>query len=405
MKRIGLIIERHWHYGRRLCEGVAEYARLRGDWALEFPEWSVLGDGRKLAAFDGFIARVWDAPMARALRKSGKPVINVYSDDGIRGFVTADQNALRIGQMAARHFIEHRFANFAYCGYAGQGFSTARRDAFRRALELNRLKCDILECKVPSARTFGRKLIARGDFDFGFDRKAVARWLRRLKKPTALFCAHDLLAWNILGICRRIGISVPSEISILGVDNDALLCDFTNPALSSIDPNPFGIGQAAAELLDRWFERPSERPDSVTVPPAGLIERVSTQAYPVSPPWLSEALVFIRRNVNRNLNANEVFRHLGLSHTVVEQAFRRKLGTSVRQEIAAVRIETAKHCLERTQLSLAEICTLSGFSSKPYFTTAFNAATGMTPLQWRTAHARPAETPRSRPTQRTAGLR
>ena len=34
MKRIGLIIERHWHYGRRLCEGIAAYSRERGGLAL-----------------------------------------------------------------------------------------------------------------------------------------------------------------------------------------------------------------------------------------------------------------------------------------------------------------------------------------------------------------------------------
>ena len=59
-----------------------------------------------------------------------------------------------------------------------------------------------------------------------------------------------------------------------------------------------------------------------------------------------------------------------------------------RQEIAKVRIDEAKRLLEKTALPLAEVCSLSGFSSKAYFTAAFNEATGSTPLEWRLAKLR-----------------
>ena len=131
MKRIGLIIERHWHYGRRLCEGIAEYARTQSDWTLDFPEWSELRDRAALSRFDGFIARIWNRTMFRALRRSERPVVDVYGCIPSGEFVTADQDARRIGQLAARHFIERRFKNFAFCGYAGQAFSTTGR--FSRA--------------------------------------------------------------------------------------------------------------------------------------------------------------------------------------------------------------------------------------------------------------------------------
>ena len=69
-------------------------------------------------------------------------------------------------------------------------------------------------------------------------------------------------------------------------------------------------------------------------------------------------------------------------------AFRARLGVSVRQEIAKVRIDEAKRLLEKTTLPLAEVCSLSGFSSKAYFTAAFNEATGTTPLEWRITKSR-----------------
>ena len=383
MKRIGLIIERHWHYGRRLCEGIAACARERGDLALEFPEWGVLDSPRDLRRFDGLIARVWSAPMADVLKASGRPTIDVYGGVPDAGLVLADQNAQKIGQLAARHFIEHRFTRFAFCGYACQRYSVLRREAFVRALRLNRFDCAVFEDRSFSSEKFGRKILGKGDYDFGIRPRALQKWLRTLEKPVAVFCAHDLVALNLVQTCQSIGLDVPRDVAVLGVDNDPLLCDFTNPTISSIDPNPFGIGFAAAQTLATWIDSPAKRPPDAHPAPDGLVERASTQVYPFREPWLSDALVWIRRNVARNVNATELFAYLKLSHTTVERAFRAELGTSVSQEIANVRIAEAQRLLEKTSLPLADVCARAGFSSKAYFTAAFRAATGTTPLKWR----------------------
>lgn len=383
MKKIGLLIERHWHYGRRLCEGIAACSRRSGDLSLEFIEWDEFNRASALRKFDGFIARIWNPEMAARLKESGRPVIDVYSGESDEDFVLADQNAELIGQLAAQHFIDHHFTRFAFCGYAFQRYSTLRREAFARTLALDALPCEVFEDKSFSAEMFGRKIIGKGAYDAGIRSKHLERWLRRLEKPVAVFCAHDLVALNLVKICRELGISVPGEIAILGVDNDPLLCDFSNPTISSIDPNPFEIGFEAAEILSRWIDRPSRKPKDVRPAPVGLTERNSTQIFPFPETWLSDALVHIRRNVSRNLNASEVISMLKLSHTTVEKTFRKRLGTSIRQEIANIRIEEAKRLLKKTSVSLAEVASLSGFSSKSYFTAAFNQATGTTPLKWR----------------------
>ena len=377
------MIERHWHYGRRICEGVAAFARENGGLSLEFLKWEDLKDVAALRKVDGIIARVWSEPMAEALRSSKRPVVDVYGSGVHDDFVLVDQNARLIGQLAARHFIEHRFTRFAFCGYACQRYSVLRREAFVRALQLNRFGCEVFEDRDFSADKFGRRVIGKGDFDFGINRRTLVRWLKRLEKPVAVFCAHDLVALDLLKTCQQIGIRVPEEIAILGVDNDPLLCDFTNPTISSIDPSPFQIGYDAAKALDRWIEAPGRKPDDIHPAPTGLVERLSTQTFPVSSPWLSDALVYIRRNIARNINASGLFAHLKLSHTTVERTFRAELGHSVRQEIANVRIDEAKRLLARTALPLVEVAARAGFSSKAYFTAAFNAATGQTPLKWR----------------------
>lgn len=388
MKRIGLIVERHWHYGRKICEGAAAFSREHGGLALEFPIQNESGAVEDLCKYDGIIARVWGKKLSSQLLRSKKPVIDVYGEAPDSRFPLVDQNARLIAQLAARHFIEHRFTRFAFCGYACQRYSVLRRTSFVHALELNHYRCSIFEDPHFSAEEFGRKILGKGNFDYGINQANLSKWLKRLEKPVAVFCAHDLVALNVVKVCATLGIRVPQDVAVLGVDNDPLLCDFTNPTISSVDPNPFGIGYEAAATLVTWLEHPETRPENRRPAPLGLIERASTLVYPFPETWLSDALVFIRRNIARNINTNDVFAFLNLSHTTVERAFKRNLGSTVRQEIAKVRIDEAKRLLEKTSIPLSEVCSRSGFSSSAYFTAAFNAATGRTPLEWRLSKRR-----------------
>ena len=395
------MIERHWHYGRRLCEGIAAYARESGDLALDFVGWDAANDTRAIRQFDGIIARVWCDGIADRLKAAKRPVVDVYSGRPCKDFVLVDQNPRLIGQLAARHFIEHHFTRFAFCGYAFQTYSKLRRKAFVHALELNHFQCEVYEDTSFSANKFGQSVIYDGDYDAGIKTKSLKQWLKRLEKPIAVFCAHDLVALDLIKVCQSSGIDVPREVAVLGVDNDPLLCDFTNPTISSIDPNPFEIGYQAAKSLLQWMDDPARKPADIRPAPTGLVERMSTQVFPFPETWLASALAYIRKNVARNINASGVISFLKLSHTTVEKAFRNRLGVSVRQKIAQVRIEEAKRLLEKTSIPLADVCSLSGFSSKAYFTAVFKKATGTTPLEWRVRiaggrHQRPqANRPRS----------
>lgn len=388
MTKIGLFIERHWHYGRMLCEGIAAYSRENGDISLEFLDWDLLDNPKALRQFDGFIARVWNSETAERLKRTTRPVVDVYGGVPETGFANIDHNARLISQLAVRHFIEHRFTRFGFCGYAYQRYSIRRREAFVHALNLNHFTCDVFENQSCSSEKFGQKVIVKGIYNTGIRTKALEKWLTNLAKPIAIFCAHDLVALELIRTCQELGIDVPREIAVLGVDNDPLICDFTNPTISSIDPNSFEVGYQAARALVRWIRNPTVRPNNIRPAPTGLVERMSTQIFPFPEPWLSDALVYIRRNVARNINASDVISFLKFSHTTVEKVFRSRLGSTVRQEIAKIRIDEAKRLLEKTSLPLAEVCSLSGFSSKAYFTATFSAATGSTPLEWRIARSR-----------------
>ena len=108
-------------------------------------------------------------------------------------------------------------------------------------------------------------------------------------------------------------------MAILGSDNDSVLCLFSNPALSSVDTNTFGVGYCAADLLQKMLGKDkcsSSDRAHLLIEPLGVESRDSTAVYPIDPPWLAEALVFVRSNVAKGLIASDVAAQVGKSYVL-----------------------------------------------------------------------------------------
>ena len=383
MKRIGIFVERQRAWGRQLCEGVASFAQERADWELTTLEREDLASQRLLATFDGFIARVYDETVAEAFCRAEKPVADVSCERTrpapfFRGVL---QNNRDIGILAARHFIEHRFVNFAFCGFDGKRFSDARRDAFVRCLRLNHFDCLLYRSPVRAAAELDRSIARRERLAASTDNARLQAWLAKLPRPVAVFCANDLRALHVLEACKSCGLKVPDDVAILGVDNDTLVCNFTSPTLSSIDPDARRLGYSAARMLNAMMERQPSNPShrAFLSPTKGLVERESTEFVPLVPKWLSDALVFIGKNYSRGISASDVFKLSGRSATYVERIFRKHLSMSVHGYISKVRIDEAMRLLKTTDLMIKEIGERCGYSATPYFCRAFADHTGKTP--------------------------
>ena len=342
--RIAVQVETNRAHGRALLEGLADYALTHSDWRLEAVEPGTLTDSAKLRHFDGFIVRVMDDRTADSLIKTKKPVIDTYGrvDRSPIPFIRLDDSA--IAKCAADCFAEHRYSRCAFCGFRGLRFSEARSEEFRRTVQASGGTCATYDGGNSRLReTFVRK----ERMDETSDAPALRRWLKSLPKPIAVFCCNDMRAFQLLKACADADIAVPRDVAVLGVDNDKVLCTFANPPLSSIDTNPFALGQAAAQMLDGLLRTPKSVPPAATLhKPRRVVERTSTEFYPTKVPWLSDALVFIRRHLGDGISANDVIARLGYSHTTVGKAFRAELGLSVQQEIIRQRRERACRLLK-----------------------------------------------------------
>ena len=388
VKRIAVSVEHVRGWGRRICEGIASFARGCPDWALTMFEDGV-PDKKELSKYDGFIWCVDDAWTAKKLVATGRPVIDLVSDGKYPGTISVGANHLVCGQLAARHFITHRMTNFAFCGWEGLRFSMAREDAFVRTVKHNRYACPVYRSPKRTMKDYVESSVQRERLSLPPDATEIGKWLKALPKPIGIFCANDLRAWQVNAICHKVGIAVPQQVAILGADNDSVPCLFSNPALSSVDTDTFGTGSRAAELLQRLLSDGKPKGDlSKLIEPLGVESRDSTAVYPVNPPWLAEALVYIRSNVARGLIASDVAAHVGKSYVSVEKAFKKKLGTTVQKEIMASRLEAAQHLLAATHRPLADIAKLSGFRSVQYLCLCFQKQFGRSPLAYRQSAAR-----------------
>ena len=383
--RVAVVAERDRAYGRELCCGIADAALREDGWALEFVDADLLKRPRALCGFDGVIARVVDDAMAQRLTASGLPVVDVFCNKRYPQFGSVDGDQAAIGRKAAEHFLARRFTSFAYCGYEGYNYSDERRDAFAAILKEHYFPCSVFKTPRRALAEYDARVTRREDVSLGADAPNLAQWLKGLPPRTAVFCCHDLRAYQLLRICRNENIVVPDSLAVLGVDNDPLICSFVTPSISSIDNSGHDIGEAAVAVLSQMLRSKAARknPPSIRVKPGEVVQRRSTETYVFEQKWLSDALVYISRNVERRLTAEDVSTFVGKSLPIVEKGFRKALGRTVQQELIASRLSAAKRLLANTTLPVSEVVARSGFASPQYFCRVFRADTGLTAESWR----------------------
>lgn len=382
--KVAVFVETSRGYGRALCEGIADFAQANGHWVFEGGGESWETGLRAIARdTDGVIARIPNAKMARALVRLRVPVVDIYRWRDYPLITSVDADHAAIGRLAAAWFIERRFKSFAFCGYTGAPFSDVRGASFREAVEACGYTCSTYKEAMYSSDYLGQMILQAESYGDPPDRDRMAAWLDSLERPAAVFCCHDIRAYQVVTLCKEMGIAVPREMAVMGVDNDRILCGFSDPMLTSIDPDAQRLGWMGAQQLYELMTGKSHGVRHTVVAPKRIVERASTETDPVEPLWLSDALRFIRQAIPAGVNAEEVIRHVGLSHTQVEKAFVRVIGSTVHQEIARLRMREACRLLVETTTSAAEVSTLTGFSSPQYFNRLFHRQFGLPPAEYR----------------------
>ena len=183
--------------------------------------------------------------------------------------------------------------------------------------------------------------------------------------------------------CHAAGIKIPSEVSILGVDNDELLCSLGSTPLSSIQVNIEEGGYQTAALIERRVLHPDAPLEDVVLKPLKIIGRMSTAAYATHDDQIQKAIQFIHRNVMRKISVEDVTGEVALSRRLLERRFKKVTGQTIYQYITDVKLKQFAQMLIDTDDQLINIAISLGESDTKSISRRFKQIYGCTPIQWR----------------------
>ncbi len=380
--RIAVLVESTRAYGRGILAGIASYVRQNKSWILYWqerslrdppPRWLRNWDG------DGIIARIATPQLAGVIRALKLPTVDLYGwlPDSEWPCVRAD-NA-RVAQMAADHLLERGFRHIAYCGFKGVNYSEERLPHFRQCIADAGL--DFYVYQYPrSPHSAG--LAAREQQGVLY-RNDLACWLAGLPKPVGLLACNDICGQQVLNSCRELGLLVPEQIAVLGIDNDEVLCDLSDPPLSSVDLNCSQIGFEAAALLARMLRGKNITRRTHLLEPRSIVTRQSTDVLAIEDAEIAEVVRLIRTNACDGLTVAELLKSCSMSASSLERRFTRLLGRSPKSEIVRVRLQHVVELLAEPNLSLAAVAAQSGFKYPEYLNAVFKKKFGISPGQYR----------------------
>ena len=320
-RRVAVVIEASNAYARGLLAGIHRHVREHEPWTIFLPEH---GRGfpplEPLARWqgDGMIARIETAAIARTLaalrRRRPLAIIDVSAARLLDDVPYVETDDAAIARLAAEHFIERDFRHFAYLGDDRFRWSDNRRDAFAAAA-------------AGAGRTVAIfKAPKQGGLRPAADDERIEAWLRALPKPVGLLACYDIRGRQALDACRRVGISVPDEVAVLGVDNDELLCGLSSPPLSSVIPDAVGAGRLAAKLLEEMMRGGRLDREEWLLPPLGIATRQSTDVLAIDDELVVAAVRHIREHACDGIKVADVVRALATNRRTLESRFSRRVG-------------------------------------------------------------------------------
>jgi LacI family transcriptional regulator len=180
-----------------------------------------------------------------------------------------------------------------------------------------------------------------------------------------------------------VGVAVPDEVAVIGVDKDDIFCELSDLPLSSVILNTQQIGFEAAALLARLMAGESTGPSFIRVKPMGVMARQSTDVLAIDDRHIAAALKHIREHACDGLDVESLLRAVPLSRSVLERRFSQILGISPKAEILRVRLDRVCRLLAESDLSLAEVAQKAGFEHPEYMSRIFKKKIGITPGEFR----------------------
>ena len=216
-------------------------------------------------------------------------------------------------------------------------------------------------------------------------RDTLIEKIRSLPRPMGLFAANDSYAVELMDACRKAGLSIPSDASVVGVDNEEFLCENATPALTSICPDFEDEGHTAIAMVSAMLA-------GKTVPPTVACElkptviRKSAMGERYAESLVNRAMSIINDKATSGLTVADVCASLKISRRLLDMRFKEIRGLSPKEAITARRLEALCKLLRSSSDPISVVCRKCGFGSDNHPKKLFRQRYGTTMRAWRQAH-------------------
>ena len=353
----------------RVAHGIRQYAEKRARWRFlvnpethDLPPVSLKGwDG------DGVIALCNTLADQRALRGLKCPVVNISGARAHTPFPRVRNDYREIGRRGAAYLRDRGFRRFGFYGVTGLWYSDEVKAGFMELAD---------DLSIP-VKTLHAANPIEGVPRWNRGQQQLEKWLRKQEPPFAVMAAHDPRAAIVIRACEQVGLRVPQDVAVLGVNDDTVTCETSHPQLSSIDRNGFEVGWRAAIAMDRLI-RGKPVADELVIEPGQIRERQSTDTLAVDRPELANAIHFVERRYRDAIGVEQIADACGKSRRWLEAAFREQLNTTPSAFLERHRLQRAVAMLENEpHLKLLKLAAANGFTDSRRLNGAFRRHFGL----------------------------
>ena len=227
LPRVLLLLESSRASGRSLLRGISNYARHHGTWAFYWQPHGLEEGWPRLRALDaqGIILRDVDK-VEEVLARKLPAIVVEHSKSEIPGLINVVTDSEKVSQLAADHLLECGFRHFAYCGFPDKLWSHTRGKYFQRYLTKRGQQVIFYKPAVRAALSTWKQ-----------EGRVMTKWLESLPQPVGLMACNDDRAEDVIEACKIAGLRVPDQVAVVGADNDDLVCELSDPPLSSVALN------------------------------------------------------------------------------------------------------------------------------------------------------------------------
>jgi LacI family transcriptional regulator len=324
---------------------------------------------------DGLITE-WLDDKTEALLELGLniPAVIVDTDFSYPGVVSVDVDDEAVGREAAQAFRQSGLRSFACLGN-GQPYSDQRVAGFLAAIG---------EDAEFSEHTVTGFEDSRYSESFVRPNPALRKWLIELPKPVGIFAVHDPLGRFLCGACQQLDLKIPEDVSVIGANNDDLVCGLTHPMLSSVVIPWDAIGEVAGEAMQRLIHGESaESSEARLIPPSGVVLRHSANHFAVDDPMLRRAMSYLSDRMQDSISIGTMCRDLRVARRTLERKFKEHYRCTPWEMLCQLRVNQAKQLLANSNHPVSLISELCGFHDPERMAVVFKRLTGMPPSQYR----------------------